>query len=116
VTTEITHVTYVLSSNLTPDPGIDILDTVDQEYFLYIIISVILSNVFIFSMQFLMCNALIDINECQPSSLAPHHSHYAHNCHIDAHCINTKGSFYCACHTGYSGDGVTCIGGCCLNK
>ena len=33
-----------------------------------------------------------------------------HNCHVDANCSNTRGSFYCTCHTGYSGDGVTCIG------
>ena len=32
------------------------------------------------------------------------------NCHADANCTNTKGSFYCMCHTGYSGDGVTCVG------
>ena len=33
-----------------------------------------------------------------------------HNCHEDANCTNSKGSFYCTCNTGYSGDGVVCAG------
>ena len=32
------------------------------------------------------------------------------NCHADATCSNTPGSFTCACSSGYSGDGVTCTG------
>ena len=55
-------------------------------------------------------NQITDINECRSDELASNHSHYAHNCHADANCTNTKGSFYCTCHTGYSGDGVTCEG------
>ena len=42
-----------------------------------------------------------DIEECQTN---------ADNCHVDANCTNTKGSFFCTCHTGYSGNGVTCVG------
>ena len=45
--------------------------------------------------------SFLDINECTAGT---------HNCHADANCTNTKGSFYCTCHTGYSGDGVTCVG------
>ena len=53
-----------------------------------------------------------DIDECSPGSISDAYSHLAHNCHIDANCSNTKGSFYCTCLTGYSGDGVICEGTC----
>ena len=43
----------------------------------------------------------LDIDECGTNT---------DNCHVDANCTNTKGSFYCTCHTGYSGDGVLCEG------
>ena len=52
----------------------------------------------------------LDISECQVETLAIEHSNYSHNCHDDANCTNTKGSFYCTCHHGYSGDGVICVG------
>ena len=55
-------------------------------------------------------NFFEDITECDERSLAPHHANYSHNCHEDANCTNTKGSFYCSCHVGYSGDGVICTG------
>lgn len=51
-----------------------------------------------------------DIDECSPGSISDQYKDLAHNCHVDAICSNTKGSFYCTCHKGYSGDGVICQG------
>lgn len=42
-----------------------------------------------------------DINECATGS---------NNCHEDATCTDTKGSFNCTCNDGLIGDGVSCIG------
>ena len=37
------------------------------------------------------------------------HSHIQ-ICHSDATCTNTAGSFSCACNTGYTGTGTSCLG------
>ena len=42
-----------------------------------------------------------DIDECTTN---------AHDCHLDATCSNTGGSFTCICKQGYSGDGKQCDG------
>ena len=32
------------------------------------------------------------------------------SCHANANCTDTIGSHLCTCHTGYTGDGQTCLG------
>ncbi|CAL1543036.1 unnamed protein product [Lymnaea stagnalis] len=41
-----------------------------------------------------------DVDECAPGG--------AHNCMVNANCVNTVGSFKCECKNGYSGDGINC--------
>ena len=44
----------------------------------------------------------IDVNECVEGT---------DDCHVNAYCTDTVGSFQCTCSPGYSGDGViTCSG------
>ena len=45
--------------------------------------------------------SLPDINECVTNE---------HNCHDDATCNNTKGSWKCFCNQGYKGNGADCDG------
>ena len=42
----------------------------------------------------------VDINECEGDD--------SNNCHENANCTNTDGSYTCSCNPGYTGDGVTC--------
>ena len=42
-----------------------------------------------------------DIDECETDG---------DECDLNASCMNTPGSFTCACNQGYSGDGLTCNG------
>ena len=46
----------------------------------------------------IFCHA--DINECMVDD--------SNNCHENAQCINTAGSYSCSCNPGYTGDGVNC--------
>ena len=41
-----------------------------------------------------------DIDECERDNTT--------NCHENAQCTNTEGSFNCSCNPGYTGDGVNC--------
>ena len=41
----------------------------------------------------------IDINECEME---------IDNCHANATCNNTFGSFECTCNAGFEGDGINC--------
>ena len=43
----------------------------------------------------------VDIHECLRNE---------HNCHEDASCNNTKGSWDCFCNRGYEGNGTHCQG------
>ena len=45
-----------------------------------------------------MC-VLLDIDECTENR---------HQCHVDATCNNTQGSYNCSCHEGYNGNGYNC--------
>ena len=46
---------------------------------------------------------IADINECDEDK---------DDCHTNADCTNTIGSYTCACKTGYTGNGKTCNGTC----
>ncbi len=48
-------------------------------------------------------NECTDIDECREDM---------HNCHENANCIDTVGSFSCSCNSGYFGDGISCEGIC----
>lgn len=57
---------------------------------------------FVCSLPDIQCLCLsLDIDECGTNT---------DNCHVDANCTNSKGSFYCTCKTGYSGNGIVCEG------
>ena len=46
-----------------------------------------------------------DVNECTTNRPQDQH-----NCHQNASCTNTHGSFLCRCIDVYTGDGVSCVG------
>ena len=51
-------------------------------------------------MRFLLPNnAYVDVNECDEGTA---------ECHSNATCSNTVGSYDCTCVLGYSGDGFNC--------
>ena len=52
---------------------------------------------------FLFFPIFLDIDECQKNT---------HDCHLNATCQNTNGSFVCTCLFGFNGDGRNCTGSC----
>lgn len=54
-----------------------------------------------FSLIFLVPACHTDLDEC---------SNGTHQCSINAQCVNTPGSYRCACSEGFTGDGFTCSG------
>ena len=46
---------------------------------------------------------ILDIDECVEGQS---------DCHANATCMNTVGSFTCTCNAGSAGDGKTCFGTC----
>ena len=52
---------------------------------------------------FLFFPVFLDIDECQKNT---------HDCHLNATCQNTNGSFVCTCLFGFNGDGRNCTGNC----
>ena len=49
---------------------------------------------------FILSNFL-DIDECTDGG---------HDCHTDANCANSPGTFSCTCKPGYTGNGTSCTG------
>ena len=45
----------------------------------------------------------LDLHECNLTT---------HDCHDNATCNNTDGSYICECNVGYTGDGFNCTGTC----
>ena len=42
---------------------------------------------------------VLDVDECVGNN----------SCSANAKCVNTDGSFYCYCKSGYKGDGLLCV-------
>ena len=51
--------------------------------------------------SFLFFFSYSDIDECEKGS---------HDCHMNANCTNTPGSYNCTCRPGYTGNGSICKG------
>ena len=69
-----------------------------------------LENFYVAFLMLFFFLGLIDVNECEPDEINEVYKYLAHNCLDDSNCTNSKGSFYCTCLVGFSGDGVFCTG------
>ena len=58
-------------------------------------------NISIKKVIFKLMLFFLDIDECIASPSV---------CDVNANCSNTRGSYYCTCKVGYTGDGKTCQG------
>ncbi|CAH3171492.1 unnamed protein product [Porites lobata] len=61
--------------------------------------STVKSGTFVMAYCNMKTNGEFDIDECSVSPSV---------CDINANCSNTRGSYYCTCKAGYTGDGKTC--------
>ena len=52
----------------------------------------------------------LDCLECSEGEMPPQCSDLRHNCHSNATCSETQGSFICACKAGFTGNGQHCVG------
>lgn len=65
----------------------------------FITVQTLLNLSFTVGKTYIYC--CLDVDECMIGS---------DNCHRDAKCTNTEGSWECSCNQGLTGDGVDCTG------
>ena len=61
----------------------------------------IIQQYYIPSLCYAFSHISTDIDECEAGTVS---------CHTNAECTNTDGSYTCSCSSGFSGDGMSCVG------
>ena len=65
-------------------------------------------------MKFYITFVFLDINECieglTTCDVNGTCTASTVQCHVDATCSNTPGSYMCVCNNGYDGNGILCVG------